>query len=168
MRVELGMQLTPTSASFSKRFVARPASLRFIPFANPPGQSPLGSRTVIQIRAARHSPQTYSSLVLKEIERFKPFTIFLYADQPIYSFHPGIRLIPDLAVVMLKRLWSGEITNAKITEEMEAVKPKLILLANDTRVMPFKHLHQTVYRLVYQDSLHRLYALKAIANKAQY
>lgn len=148
--------------------MARPASLRFTPFANPPGQSPLGSRTVIQIRAARHSPQTYSSLVLKEIERFKPFTRFLYADQPFYSFHSGIPLIPDLAVVILKRSRSGEMTNAKITEEMEAVKPELILLANDTRVMPFQHLHQTEYRLVYQDFLHRLYALKSIANKAQY
>ena len=75
---------------------------------------------------------------------------------------------PDLAVVMLKRLWSGEMTNAKITDEMETVKPGLILLANDTRVMPFQKLMQTEYRLVYQDHMHRLYALKAIANKAEY
>jgi 4-amino-4-deoxy-L-arabinose transferase-like glycosyltransferase len=127
-----------------------------------------GMRLYLQIQNVRRSPQTYSTLALTEIARFKPFTQFLYADQPIYSFHSGIPMPPDLAVVMLKRLWSGEMTNAKITEEMEAIKPGLILLANDTRVMPFQHLLQTEYRLVYQDNIHRLYALKTIANKAEY
>ena len=128
----------------------------------------MGMRLYLQVQSVRHSPQTYSTLALTEIQRFKPFTQFLYADQPIYSFHSGIPMPPDLAVVMLKRLWSGEMTNAKITEEMEAIKPGLILLANDTRVMPFQHLLQTEYRLVYQDNIHRLYALKTIANKAEY
>ena len=128
----------------------------------------MGMRLYLQVQNVRRSPQTYSTLALTEIQRFKPFTHFIYADQPIYSFHSGIPMPPDLAVVMLKRLWSGEMTNAKINEEIEAIKPGLILLANDTRVMPFQQLLQTEYRLVYQDSIHRLYAHKSIANKAEY
>jgi 4-amino-4-deoxy-L-arabinose transferase-like glycosyltransferase len=128
----------------------------------------MGMRLYLQVQNVRHSPQTYGTLALTEIQRFKPFTQFLYADQPIYSFHSGVPMPPDLAVVMLKRLWSGDMTNAKITDELETNKPGLILLANDTRVMPFQHLLQTEYRLVYQDAIHRLYALKTIANKAEY
>ena len=92
----------------------------------------------------------------------------MYADQPIYSFHAGIPLPPTLGVVMLKRLWSGEMTNDRINAEMVAYKPGLILLANDTRVVPFKDLMDAEYRLVYQDGDQRLYALKEIARKARY
>jgi hypothetical protein len=83
--------------------------------------------------------------------RFRPFTQWLYADEPIYSFHSGIPLPPNLAVVMLKRLWSGDITNERIAAEIRAFKPGLILLVNDTRVVPFKDLIETEYQLVYLD-----------------
>src|SRR5207249_2860828 len=65
------------------------------------------SRVYLQIATIRHSPQTYSSLVLKQIDRLKPFTKFIYTDEPIYSFHAGIPMPPNLAVISLKRLWSG-------------------------------------------------------------
>src|ERR1017187_2242098 len=71
----------------------------------------MGARVYLQIRDIRNSAQTYSSLVLTQIERYKPSTEWMYADKPIYSFHSGIPLPPPLAVVMLKRLWSGEMTN---------------------------------------------------------
>jgi hypothetical protein len=125
-------------------------------------------RVYLQITAVRNSPQTYSSLVLPEIARFKPFTEFLYADEPIYSFHTGIPMPPDLAVVMLKRLWSGNMTNAKIAAELQDLKPGLILLKNDTRVLPFQDLIESEYRLVYFDASHRLYAHKSIAKKPSY
>jgi hypothetical protein len=123
-------------------------------------------RVYLQIRTIRESPQIYSDLVIPEIARFKPFTQFLYADEPIYSFHTGIPMPPNLAVVMYKRLWSGDMTNDKITAELAALQPGLILLKNDTRVVPFKQLLETEYRLVYYDSAHRLYAHRSIARKA--
>lgn len=128
----------------------------------------MGARVYLQVVAIRNSPQTYTSPVLTEIQRFKPFTSWMYADERIYSFHAGIPLPPSLGVVMLKRLWSGEMTNERINAEMTAYKPGLILLANDTRVVPFKELMDAEYRLVYQDGDQRLYALKEIARKAKY
>ena len=58
-------------------------------------------------------------------------------------------------------------TNDKITTELTAAKPGLILLKNDTRVLPYKSLLETEYRLVYYDSAHRLYAHSSIAGKRQ-
>jgi len=125
----------------------------------------IGSRSYLEISGIRKSPQTYYALVFNEIERFKPFTQWLYADNLTYSFYSGIPMPPQLAVVPLKRLWSGEMTNAGIREQMQEFRPGLVALRNDTRETPFQDLLSTEYRLVYQDAENRLYAHKSIANK---
>ena len=63
----------------------------------------MGARVYLQAQDIRSSPQVYSSLVLHEIERLKPFTRYLYADDPVYSFHARIPMPPTLAVMPLKR-----------------------------------------------------------------
>ena len=128
----------------------------------------MGSRVYLQISGIRHSPQTYSSLVLGEIQRLKAFARFLYIDESIYSFHAGIPMPPDLAVLPLKRLWSGDLTNARVAEEMQTIKPEVILLRNDAREVPFQELIDAEYRVVYQDADHRLYTTKALAKQAGY
>ncbi len=122
----------------------------------------MGARLCLQVVDTRKSPRLYASLVLKEINRFKPFTKFLFTDQPIYSFHAQIPMPPHLAMISLKRLWSGDISDAQIAAEMAAVKPGLILLANDTLVVPFQDSVDEDYRLVYRDQANRLYVLKSI------
>jgi len=122
-------------------------------------------RVYLQAADIRRSPQTYSTLVLQEIERLKPYTQWFYAAEPVYSFHAGIPMPPQLAVVPLKRLWSGDMTNARIAAEMGRIKPGLILLANDGREVPFEGLIQAEYRLIYQDARHRLYAHTTLAGK---
>jgi 4-amino-4-deoxy-L-arabinose transferase-like glycosyltransferase len=127
-----------------------------------------GARVYQQARKIRSSPQTYSSLVLDEIKRYKPLTEWMYADNEIYSFYAGIPMPPALAVVPSKRLWAGEMNNQRVGEEMRRYKPSVILLANDTRVLPFKDLMDTEYQLVYQDADLQLYALKTITNKVEF
>ena len=102
-----------------------------------------------------------------EIARFKPFTEWFFTDEPIYSFHAGLPMPPPLAVVPLKRLWSGDMTNARIAQELRKFKPGVILLRNDSREKPFQSLLNSEYRLVYVDGEHLLYADKAIAKKAK-
>jgi hypothetical protein len=126
----------------------------------------MGARVYLQIDSIRNSPQTDSSLVLKQIERLKPFTKFFYAEEPIYSFHAGIPMPPDLAVVPLKRLWAGQMTNARIAAEMTEVKPEIILLKGTTADTPFNDLLAAEYRPVYEDAEHRLYARKSVAKQA--
>jgi hypothetical protein len=128
----------------------------------------MAARVYLQISEIRHSPQTYSSPVLAEIARYKPFTDWIYCDEPIYSFHTGIPMPPSLAVMPLKRLWSGDMTNARIAEEMAKYRPGVILLANDSREVPFQDLLQAEYRLVYQDATQRLYADRSIIPKVKW
>jgi hypothetical protein len=128
----------------------------------------MGARVWLQTQDMQNSPRMHSSLVLHEIERLKPFTRFLYADESIYSFHAGIPMPPELAVMPLKRFWSGDMTNARLTAVLEAARPEVMLLKTDTRERPFQRLLQADYRLVYRDANHQLFARRAVAKAAGY
>lgn len=128
----------------------------------------MSARVYLQVSGIRKSPQTYYTPVLAQVARFKPFTEWLYADRQIYSFHTGIPVLPDLAVLPVKRFWAGEMSNERITEELTASKPGLLLLQNDTLERPFQKLIQTEYRLVYVDAENRLYAHASIAKKVPF
>jgi len=125
----------------------------------------MGGRVYLQIESVRHAHQTYSTLVLSEIERFKPSVDWIYADKLVYSFHSGIPVPPQLAVVPLKRLWSGEMTSARLADEVNKYQPGLIVLNNDGREMPFQELLDRDYRLVYEDTEDRLYAHRGLKAK---
>ena len=75
---------------------------------------------------------------------------------------------PGLAVLPLKRLWSGDMTNARVAEELRTIKPEVILLRNDAREVPFQELIDAEYRVVYQEAEHRLYTTKTLAKQAGY
>ena len=58
----------------------------------------MAARVWLEIEEVRKSPQTYSSLALGQIEKYKPFTQRFYASEPTYSFYECICMPPDLAV----------------------------------------------------------------------
>ena len=125
----------------------------------------MGGRMYVQAMAIRTSPQLYAEPVLGYIARLKPYAHWMYATKEIYSFHAGIPMPPQLAVVPLKRFWAGEITNDQIAAELAAIQPEIILLNNDGQQAPFQTLLDRDYRLVYEDREHRLYAYKTIARR---
>ena len=126
----------------------------------------MGARVYLQVASIRNSPQLHSALVLNEIARLKPFTHWLYTDQLVYSFHAGIPMPPPLAVVPLKRLWAGDMTNARLAAELSRFKPEIILLRNDTREVPFQDFLDHGYRLIYRDERQRLYADRTTIKRA--
>ena len=128
----------------------------------------LGARLYFQESGIRQAPKLYNCRALKEIERFKPFTQYMFTDQPIYSFHSGIPVPPRLATLSLKRFWSGEMSNARLVSELENNLPGLMLLGSDPGERSFQELLNSHYQLVYEDASSRLYALKSVARKAPY
>jgi hypothetical protein len=120
-------------------------------------------RLHLEVQTVRRSPQTYTSLFLKEMERYKAQAHWLYTEEPVYSFHSGIPLPPDLGVVVAKRYWSGEFTDTRLTDDLAAYKPELILLKNDSKPRPFRDLLNAEYFLIYIDTDNLLYVRKAIA-----
>jgi hypothetical protein len=125
-----------------------------------------GARLYLEVQSMQALPRLHSALVLREISRYRPFTHFFYAEEPIYSFHANIPMPPKLAVAALKRFWSGELTNSRLVEELQRVRPGVILLTNDTRERPFQAWMQREYRLVFEDAKHRLYVLRSVLDQA--
>jgi hypothetical protein len=125
----------------------------------------MGTRIYLEEQATRGAPKLYTCLVLKEIERFKPFTTFMFSDQPIFSFHADLPMPPNLAVMPLKQLWTGELNRARLVAELETLKPGLIFLGKDSTAVPYEELLTREYRLVYQDGANRLYAHQSISKK---
>lgn len=122
----------------------------------------MGARVTLELKTMRQSPQLYSDLALAELQRLKPFTEFLYTDEPIYSFHAGIPLPPQLGVISLKRFWSGDLTGARFVQELKAAEPGLILLKNTARELAFSDWLNAEYKLIYEDFEHRLYARRSV------
>jgi hypothetical protein len=122
----------------------------------------LSERLHLEIQLVRHSPQTYTCLFLNVMERYKAQASWLYAEEPVYSFCSGIPLPPDLAVLVMKRYWSGEMTSARLTDDLRLYKPELMLLKNDTKPRPYRDLLNAEYRLVYMDTGNLLYVRKSI------
>jgi len=123
----------------------------------------MGMRSYLEIMTMRHSPKLFNSLVLSRINRYKPFTKYMFTSEEVYSFHAGIPMPPQLAQMTLKRFWSGDMTNAKMVADLTEIKPGVILIGNQMGEIPYHDLLQKEYRLVYQDSEHQLYVLKAIS-----
>ena len=126
----------------------------------------MGGRIYLQAASIRRSPQIHSSLVLSEVERLKPFSKFIYSEEPVLSFYAGIPLPPGLGVISLKRFWSGDLTNARLAQELWDVKPGILLLKNTPQERPFHDLISKEYRLVYYDADYRLYGRKAAVTAA--
>jgi len=119
-----------------------------------------------QVEIVRNAPQIYNSAVLAHIQHFKYYTEWLYTDQPSYSFHSGIPIPPDLAVMPLKRFWSGQMTNARLAQELTACRPGLVLLSNNGWQVPFQSLLDQEYTVVYKDSRLSLYARPVVAKSS--
>ncbi len=126
------------------------------------------ARLYLQASEIRGSARISSCLVLHEIERYRPFTHFMFSPEPVYSFHARIPLPPSLAMLTLKRFWSGNMTNARLADEMEEIQPGIVLVPNDTRELPFESTLRGQYRLVYQDREHRLYVHRSLVRQAEY
>lgn len=126
----------------------------------------MGCRVYLQIVSMRALPRTFSSLAIAETARFKPFTRWLYTDDLVYSFHTDIPLPPPLAVVSLKRFWSGNLTRERVAGEFGRYRPELVLLGNNAAPVPFQDRLQQEYRLVYHDERLRLYARPAVIRQA--
>ncbi len=128
----------------------------------------MGARVYLQAAGIHALPRIHSTLALREAARLRPHVRFMFTDEPIYSFHTKTPLPPALGVLSLKRFWSGDMTNARLTRELRKAKPELLLLKNETTELPFDDLIRSDYRLIYYDERTRLFGLKEMLSKVDY
>jgi hypothetical protein len=99
-------------------------------------------------------------LAIEAMRGYRPETRFLYACEPIFSFHADIPIPPRLGILPLKRFWAGEASMAMVAAEIESSRPELILLANDANEPPFFSFLNQEYQPVFEDKNTRLYRLR--------
>jgi 4-amino-4-deoxy-L-arabinose transferase-like glycosyltransferase len=68
------------------------------------------------IKDLRRQPPVASSIIIAKMRQYAERTHWAYADPVIYPFHAQITVPPELAIVMLKRFWSGQITIEAIVD----------------------------------------------------
>ncbi|MBL9139756.1 MAG: glycosyltransferase family 39 protein [Verrucomicrobiales bacterium] len=121
----------------------------------------MSARVCLEIRDLGRLPRIDSSLALQEIRARADRVQWLFTDDPVYSFHAGIPLPPRLAVVSLKRMWSGSLTRAAIVDEVRTKMPELILLRSTSDDSGFGGLLEGSYELTFRDGIHHLYIRNA-------
>jgi hypothetical protein len=113
------------------------------------------------VKSMRNSPKIADSKVIAKKE-YAGRTHWSYAQPVIYPFHAGLLVPPELAVVMPKRFWSGQITTEQIVDTCRRYKPEQILLYTARISTPWESLLRQSYSSVYHDNELTLYISNSI------
>lgn len=114
-------------------------------------------RVSLQIQSVRHLESQNVSLIISEVRDYKGKVKWIFCDSPIYSFHSGIPIPPKLAVLSLKRFWSGSLRAGDLRFELLAISPDLILLTSSRFDSEIGDLLLSDYVLKFRDERARLY-----------
>jgi hypothetical protein len=125
----------------------------------------MGGRLYLQASGIRALPKAYETLAIDRIQRLGSAVHWMYADDSIYSFWTGVPMLPNLAVLPMKRFWVGDMSNDRVVAELTAARPEVILLNNTSAPRPFDELLASDYRLTFMDSRMRLYARKGVRSE---
>lgn len=82
------------------------------------------------IERMQRSPKTNTNVILAAMRRYAGRTHWVCAQAVIYPFHARLPVPPELAVVIAKRFWSGQMSAAEIVAICRRYKPEQILLPN--------------------------------------
>lgn len=92
---------------------------------------------------ARGKPPKNSE-VMQLVLKYKNSTKWVFTDRPIYAFHAGLPVPPEIAVMSYKRLNSGNLTTKELLAVLQNYRPEQIVLArwtsqikNDSQLMAY-------------------------------
>jgi hypothetical protein len=114
------------------------------------------------IKSIRLCPRASESPLVEKMKQYAPGTRWVYAQPVIYPFQAGLPVPPEIAVVMLKRYWSGQITPKEIVDVCRRYQPEQLLLYRARSSGEWKELLAADYRPVYEDTNCVLYVTKRI------
>lgn len=111
------------------------------------------------IRSAR---TTASDQVLHRIANYRARTRWIYTQPVIYAFHAGIPVPPELAVLSLKRFWSGQMNWRRLLDLVQQYHPEQLLLLKTTMGPEWAHFLKTDYVIELDDGERVLYVAKVL------
>ena len=108
-----------------------------------------------------HRPTVAGDPVLAKMKEYAPRTHWVYSQEEIYPFHARLPLPPEIAVVPLKRFWSGQISTREIVELCRKYRPEQLLLKPVTMGNEWKELLSD-YFVAYRNEDRVLYLAKRL------
>lgn len=118
-------------------------------------------RTVEEIERIAAVPRAINSQLVLTMRKYQPRTVWAYSRDPVCTFHAGLVLIPELAVLPDNRFWSGRITHQQVWETVKRFRPEQILLIEEVEPGIQEYL-DTNYVKMYEDTDHRLYVARSL------
>lgn len=105
----------------------------------------------------KHHPRADTDPIVTKMKQYASHTHLVYAESGLYAFHAQLPMPPELAVVTLKRFWSGQITTQNIVETCQRDHPEQLLL-NPAKITDDWNELLKNYEIVYRDTNFVLFA----------
>lgn len=117
------------------------------------------------IKELRRRPAADANPIVKRMKAYASRTNWVYAESPIYAFEARLPVPPELAIVVRKRFWSGQITTATIVETCRRYRPELLVLQVAVVGEEWRGLLESDYELASKDAKSLLYAAKLVRER---
>ena len=114
------------------------------------------------IKNLRDRPLIEANLIVKKMKEYASRTKWVYSESGIYPFHAKLLVPPELAIIMPKRFWSGQITTKEIVETCRRYQPELIVLPIAGNKFEWKPLLDGQYVATSIDKKNVLYVAKRV------
>lgn len=118
-------------------------------------------RLEINIKGLQQRERTEASGLLARIRQFAPQTHWIYVQSGMeqYAFAAQLSMPPEIAVVSLKRFWSGQISDADIINTCHQYQPEQLLM-NSNLITDAWASFLREYTNAYQEQNFKLYVQK--------
>jgi len=103
----------------------------------------------------RQKHLTAQDPIVNRMKSFAGNTRWAYCEKPIYAFQAGFPEPPKIAMVTLKRYWSGQINNDEILEVCHNYQPGEILLKPEMINEEWRNFLNN-YTMAFQDKAFKL------------
>lgn len=120
-------------------------------------------RLEANIKYLRQRPLADANPIVKKMKEYADRANWVYSESGIYPFHARLPVRPDLAIVMPKRFWSGQITAADIIETCKRYRPELVVLPVASLSEEWKCFLSAEYAFSCADDRNVLYLAKRAA-----
>jgi hypothetical protein len=120
------------------------------------------TRFIGEVGVIRSARTMTSDRMLDRIGSFRSRTRWIYTQPAIYAFHAGIAVPPELAVLSLKRFWSGQMTWRRLLDIVQKYQPEQLLLLKTTMGPEWVQFLKTDYVIELDDGERILYVAKAL------
>lgn len=118
------------------------------------------------IKDLRHHPSATANPIVQKMEEYAKSTHLVYSESGLYAFHAQLPVRPELAVITLKRFWSGQITTGQIVAICRRDKPEMIVLPEAKLTPEWKDFLDVEYENVARDDKSILFIARRIETRS--